>query len=827
VISWALAGKSESIQTAFRVIVYLDYLDKEVLWDTDWIKSPGQRVKYAGEQLLPGEIYTLSIQVKDEHGNISDPELCRFCPGKLPEWPGEWLSECDEGEDRVVSFVKDIDFDKEIATACLFVATLGYHKVYINGKDVFTKPMNPAVSEFEKRSYYTVLPGLEKILLKGNNRIGINVATGWRSPHNVCYKLVNRIAEFAGKTQMSAVLRIRYADGSVEWITTDSSWRYFYGGTVYSNIFMGEIFDAQKAVPDWSVFGTPLETIEPIVSNQPPSEKIVPQTLEPICEHEIYPALTVNEVAPGVYGIDFGQNIAGVCRIRIPEGIRKGERIVIRHAEVLAEDGRLYLPMLRGAANVDTYIASGDRKDLLYWQPEFTYHGFRYAEISGYPGPLLKEDICAVSLYTEVESKSIFSTGNALINAIQKNIVQTEKSNIHSILTDCPQRDERQAWLNDATARFEETPYNFDIGRLFPKVVRDIMDVQDKDGAITCTAPYAFGCRPADPVCSSYLIAGWESYMHTGNVDILREAFDGYVAWNDFLLSKSENYIVQYSYYGDWAGPAYACEGEDGAISSVTPGIFMSTGYLYFNACLLAKMAKVVGRDVEAERQKELSEKIREAFLEKWWDPETGRVATGSQGCQAFALWLDILPVEGRQAAVNYLRKDLMDRNYKITTGNLCTRYLFEVLTRFGYVDDAYSLITREEYPSIGYMIQNEATTVWERFELKKNPTMNSHNHPMYGAVGYWFYAYLAGVKPIKPGFEEFSVRPYIPEKLLSLNAAIPTPFGAITVRWVKRYGKIWIYVGVPHGTKARITLPCGSEHTVGQGFHCWSNPLE
>jgi len=823
-ISWALAGISGSIQTAFRIIVKSE---EKVLWDTGWVKSTSQHVKYAGEKLLPGEIYTLSIQVKDEQDKISDPELCRFCPGRLSKWPAEWLCERDEKEDGVISFIKDIRCDREIASACLFIATLGYHKVYINGHNVFTRPMNPAVSEYQKRAYYTVLPGLEKVLTKGYNRVGINVAAGWRSPHHVCYKLFNRVAEFAGETQMSAVLRIRYEDGNIEWINTDSSWRYFYGGTVYSNIFMGEKYEAQKAMPDWSVYGTLLKTIEPVVRNQPPSENLVPQTLEPICEQEIYPALTVNEVAPGVYGVDFGQNIAGVCRIRIPKSIRRGECIQIRHMEALDDDGRLYLPQLRGAASIDIYIASGDSKDLSYWQPDFTYHGFRYAEISGYPVPLLREDICAVSLYTDVKSKSMFTTGNALINAIQKNIVQTEKANIHSILTDCPQRDERQGWLNDATPRFEETPYNFDIGRLFPKVVRDIMDVQDKEGAITCTAPFVFGCRPADPVCSSYLIAGWESYMHTGNVDILREAFDGFAAWNDYLLSKSENYIVQYSYYGDWAAPAYACDREDGAVSGVTPGIFMSTGYFYFNACLLAKMAEAIGRDIEAKRHREISEKIKEAFLEKWWDAENGRVATGSQGCQTFALWLDILPPEGRQIAADYLRKDLIDRNYMITTGNLCTRYLFDVLTRFGYVDDAYTLITREEYPSIGFMIQNEATTVWERFELKKNPAMNSHNHPMYGSVGYWFYAYLAGVKPTKPGFEEFSVKPYIPKKLMSLNAAVPTPFGDITVRWVKRYGKIWIYVGVPHGTKANVSLPWGPEHIVGQGFYQWSNAID
>jgi alpha-L-rhamnosidase len=413
-----------------------------------------------------------------------------------------------------------------------------------------------------------------------------------------------------------------------------------------------------------------------------------------------------------------------------------------------------------------------------------------------------------------------------LVNAIQKALIQTEKSNIHSILTDCPQRDERMAWMNDATVRFEETPYNFDIGRLFPKVVRDCMDVQDQQGAITCTAPFAFGARPADPVCTAYLMAGWQAYMHTGNLDILSEGYAGFKAWNMFLESKSENWIVNYSYYGDWAAPVYACQSEEYAVSAVTPGILMSTGYFYFNELLLENIARQLGKRNEAAQHKVKSDKIRQAFLEKWWDPVTAKVGTGSQGCQSFALWLDILPQHDRQRAADRLHNDLVEKGYRFTTGNLCTRYMMDMLARYGYLEDAWLLVTREEYPSYGFMIQQEATTIWERFELKKNPTMNSHNHPMYGAIGYWFYAYLAGVIPLEPGWKVFQVAPMAPRNLLSASAEIETPYGDITVRWVKRYGELHLYINVPHGTKAEVKLPGNDMVTVEAGTHHFSKEL-
>ena len=813
--SWACAAGDGETQAAFSLRVLHD---GEAVWQTGWHASQEQSCRYGGPALTPGEVYTLELRLRSGCGAESAPECRRFCPGSV-DWDAEWLFADGAASDAVIDFVHDFTCEKPVASACLFVCGLGYHKVELNGEAVFAEPMNPAYSQYDRRAYYSVVPELEGVLRPGVNRIGVRVAAGWRRPDSICYNLVQRIASYTGKTQLSAMLRIRYTDGSVAWLKTGEDWRWMPDAIVSSDIFDGERRDQSRFVPGWSLPETPLAESYPVSLTEAPCARLQPQTLEAICEQETYPARTVAETAPGVWSADFGQNMAGVCRIRIPRDIPAGTEITLRHMEFLDEDGRLYLPQLRNAASVDTYIAAGNGRDPEFWQPEFTYHGFRYAEVTGYPGPLLRGDIEAQSLYTDVFSDGFFTCGEPLLNTIYKCSLQGEKSNIHSVLTDCPQRDERMGWMNDATVRFEETPYNFDCAGMFRKIVRDLISIQKPDGAIACTAPKVGGAFPADPVCSSFLVAGLQAYLHFADKETLEEAFDAFAAWEGCLLDHSEDYIVNYSYYGDWAGPAYACEPNDGARSIVTPGVFMSTGYSFFNCRTLAEMAEALGREGDARKYRALAGRVREAMLRKWYNAADAVFATGSMACQAFSLWLGIVPEEDRVRAAKKLRGDLVSAGYAFTTGNLCTRYLLDELAEFGYVDDAYELLTRDEYPSWGFMRQNEATTVWERFELKKNPGMNSHNHPMYGSVGAFLYTGLLGLAPTQPGFRRFSVKPHMPEKLLSAQGGVDSPYGAIHVRWFKRYGGCHLFVDVPFGCTCDVEF-MGQKRTLQAGAH-------
>ena len=820
VFSWAvISDKQNSEQKACRIRVWCA---EQLLWDTGWIETAEQQITYNGNTLPSERKICFTAEVRDNQGETSLPAEEYFYVSGLPNYSPTWIAADQDEQGKAVYFRHDLHFQKKPVHATLYVCGIGYHAVTINGVPLDESVLDPATADYSRTVYYVMTPELESRLTKGDNCIGVVLGEGWRrNEGQYLHCIGDRSVEFFGIPQLSVILNVEYEDGASQVIKSDENWLCGYGAITYNHLFNGETTDYRKAIPGWDTVGGCTELFCHAKEVPSPGGKATVMELEPILEQEIYPAQTITPLKGNMQVVDFGQNIAGVCRLRLPKNLKAGQTITIDHMEFLDDDGSLYLPNLRGAKCRDTYIAAGNGQDPQYWQPQFTYHGFQYAQVTGLP-LLQPEDIKAVSLYTDVASKSFFRCGSGLVNEIQKAIVQTEKANIHSILTDCPQRDERMGWMNDATVRFEETPYNFDIGRLFPKIIADIADTQAEDGSITCTAPRIYGERPADPVCSSFLVAGMQALLHTGNRHVIEQAFEPYVRWEECLGTYTDEYIVNYSYYGDWAGPVYACVDGDHDLNAVhslhTPGIFMSTGYYYYNAVLIAQFAALLNKPQEEQRFAELAENIREAMLKKWWNSETGQMATGSQGCQSFALWLGIIPEEKRALAALRLHEDLVERNYRITTANLCTRYIMDALTQNGYVDDAWRLITSEEYPSLGYMLQNEATTIWERFELKKEPGMNSHNHPMYGAVGYWFYAYIAGIRPTAPGFSEVTVQPYFPKGLLSANAAVDTVKGALIVRWVKQFGETRLFVTVPFGVKATVVFD-GKKHQVGSGY--------
>ncbi len=821
--SWAAqATHRNAVQQAYRLQVRSE---AALLWDSGWIETAQQEALYNGEPLPVEQKLHVRITVRDDLGHESAPLEEHFYVSGLRDTALTWIAAAEDVPNAAVYFRKEFTISGEIQRAVLYACGLGYHQLFLNGKPLDDAVLDPLHSDYTKSCYYTMLPEVAGHLQSGANSLCIILGEGWRRNEELLQKRGKNLqkSRFMGTPQLSAVLKLYYADGRTEMLGTDESWLWSHGAIVFNHLFDGETYDARAARPDWNRAEPLRGGFRPAIAVDPPGGVPRTATLEPITEQEIFTPQSIVMPDEETCIVDFGANIAGYCRIRLPRGMKSGQTITLLHAELLDNDGRVFTKSLRTAKSTDTYIAAGDGSDEEFWQPRFTHHGFRYVQITGWP-LLTSEDIVAISIHSDVENNNLFTSGSALVNKIQENLVRTEKDNMMGILTDCPQRNERSGWMNDATVRFQETPYNFGIGAFFPKIVQDLLDVQNTDGSITCTAPFVFGTRPADPVCSAFLVAGMEALMHTGNHALIAQTYEAFAAWEACLSTRTEDHIVTYSHYGDWASPDYACLGEADPHSAVTPGVFLSTGYYYYNALLLSRFATVLGKVEDQQRYEAMAESIRQAMLAKWWDGETGKVATGSQGCQVFALWLGILPENKRAMAAKLLRDDLVANDYRITTGNLTTKYLFEVLCDHGFVEDAWALITREEYPSLGYMIQNEATTIWERFELRMNGRINSYNHPMYGAVGYWFYAYLAGIKPTKPGFSEVTIRPYFPQKLLSANASLKTVRGDLAVRWIKREGKTYLYVSVPFGVTATVHF-AGQSHTVGSGF--WTYETE
>ncbi len=815
-LSWSVGGgKDGDHQTAYALRVTIDGTE---VYDSGWIKTAEQSCVLDAFPFPAGKVAVMELAVKSttEESDILDFALFN---GTLGAMRGKWItSEKNEGE-RVLHFVRDFELDQPVKEAIFYYCGLGYHCADINDMEISNVELDPAHANYEKTCYYRVEPVEPELFEVGENRILIKVAPGWRKNTSdfMDAMLGERKVEFHGDSVLWAELHLTLADGTTMCVCTGDDW-LCAPGPQSSSIFNGETFDARLDLPFEEMNPTAAREVEG------PAGEMRPMLLQPIRIMDTYYPVEITTPAPGKFVVDFGQNIAGVVSLDLPGELEEGHVITLRHAEELDEDGTIYTAILREAHQTDTYIASGKEEEDEVWIPQFTYHGFRYCEITGIDY-LEKDMIRALLIHTDMDNNSHFSCGSALVNEIQENILMTEKDNMHSILTDCPQRDERMGWMNDATVRFEETPYNFDASRMFPKILSDIHNEQRAEGQFTCCCPFVFGGLPADPVCSSYLVAAKEALMHYGEIGAVDEFFDGMAAWEDFLLSHSPDRTVDYSYYGDWAAPTYACPDEEYAVNICTPGVLMSTGYSYYNCKTLVDFARRTGRTEAEAKYTEAAARVKEAFLRKWFNAETAKVAEGSMGAQAFALWLGLIPAEYEEAAARVMHEDLVAHDYKFTTGNLNTRYLMDMLTKYGYVDDAWRIITSEEYPSHGFMIQHEATTVWERFELKKNPNMNSHNHPMYGAVGYWFYAYLGGIIPTEPGFARATVKPYFPEKLLSAHAVVDTIRGEISVRWHKKYGKLYLSVQVPFGMTVDVDFN-GKVETVGCGYHMFEKEL-
>lgn len=787
----------------------------ELLWDSGWVAGEKQSLRYGGPEPMEGERLEIFLKIKNLRGEES-PEYREYFYSVSAAWKAPWISSAEErpfGEARY--FCRDFTIDSGLRHATLYACGIGYQKVFLNGREIEDCSLDPAFTNYRKQCQYVFYPELEKMLQR-KNRLCIAVGSGWRDNARA-EELRERMGSefYGGEPLLSAMLKLEYENGETDWVYTDSSWQCAAGPIVYNDIYNGITFDARIADPAQTEFGSCIGSAAVIRCG--PGGKLTPMLIPPISFCESRCPLTQWTI-DGKYFLDFGQNMAGVLSWRIPAGLPSGTAIRITHSEELDENGRLYTLPLGTARNTDTYIASGKEDGTSRFTPCFTYHGFRYACIEGIDR-IAPGDIQAVALRNKLDKKSFFSCGNPIVSKIHDICLATERANIHGMLTDCPQRAEREGWLNDTTVRFEAFPYCFESARIYRKIVQDILDEQKADGSISCTAPFAGGYTPADPVCSSFLILGREAVSHYDDIELISLGYDGFKKWTDFLLAHSDNGIVNYSYYADWSSPVYAClhEMEGDGHSAVTPGLLMSTGYSYFNCRTMVKFATLLGKTEDADFYRKKADFVRQAIIRKWYDPSSKIFATGSMSCQTFMLWLGIFPEGDDQTAAANLRDELVESDFHFTTGNLCTRYLFEVLTSYGYVDTAWQLITRLKYPSFGFMIQQEATTVWERMELFRNGITASHNHPMFAAVYRWFYAYLAGIRMISGSMVR--IEPFFPDELLSLHAGVETVKGMVTVRWVRRFNKRILMVTIPFGMTAEVFFN-GSSAICGSGFH-------
>jgi alpha-L-rhamnosidase len=806
--AWTLLNAEENGgQAAYQVLVFSSeaaaaagtYPDR---WDSGMVQTDESSfVVYAGKELQSRTRYFWRLRIWAKTGQILLSETACFETAFLDvrEWRAKWI-----GPSRLSSgnplFRRVFKVRPGLVSARIYVTGLSAYELTVNGTKVNRNMLEPSWTDYYKRIYYNTLD-IGSFLKIGKNVI--NIQTG-----------------FVRHQQVMLLLQmyLTYKDGIEEVIYTDRDehWGFYTNSPVSSRmhwpmtaLYFGESIDGRiktEELDDPQVANEGIEGMYKPLYAQTPGGKLVAQRIEPIRSIREYPAVKISEPKPGLFVADFGQNLAGWVRLRVKGEV--GQKVTIRHGEFLYTDGRVNQENLRLAQSREEYILGGGEE---IFEPHFTYHGFRYAEIEGYPGILAGKDITAVLARNDVPIRSGFTCGNVMLNRIHRVMTLTEECNMHGVPTDCPQRDERLGWTNEGTIRAETSITNFEGIHFFRKWEQDIADTQTPMGTISDTAPEVrgmFGRNPADTVASCFQLIPWLLYLHYGDTATMASHYNGLKAWTNYKKLVSEDGIVDYFYYADWTSPAIYSVPNGGAQSVITPGELIGTGFWLWENRLMADIARVLHRDTDADEFEKQALFIERAFNKTWFSPELGYYRPGSQAAQVFPLWLDIVPKGYKDAVARHLAEDIKQKNYTHSVGNQCWKMLPEVLCDNGYVDVAFRMLTNTAYPSIGFMLENGATTLWERWENLTGNGMNSHNQPSFGSIDVWFYKYLSGIKALGPAFSRIQIRPFIPQDLSSAEAYIDTIRGRVASAWKKTGADLALTVTVPWNSLAVIEMP-------------------
>ena len=710
---------------------------------------------------------------------------------------------------------KSFNVTKKVEKARAYASALGIYELEINGSRVGEDYFNPGWTA------YTLNPSPEDnyvmyqtfdvtdYLKNGENVIGAVTGHGWYSGK----LFVGGNNRYGTGSKLLCQLEITYTDGSTEIISTDKSWLTNASGPILSDDFqLGETYDARKEIEHWSDAGCDISGWSP-ASESSYAGRVIAQIGPTVREIARLKPVSIDKRPDGKYIVDFGQNIAGfVC---IAAKGNSGDTITLRHGEMLNADGSLYTDNLRSATATDRYTLKGGAKGETY-TPRFTFHGFRYAEISGYPGELTEENISAVALSSLQERTGSYETSNEMVNQLQSNIAWGQLDNFISVPTDCPQRDERLGYTGDSQVFVRTAAYNSNVKEFFNKFMLDITSNQRDTGAIADWAPNYV--TSGDRMSGSFGNSGWGDavvtipwtmYTTYGDKTVITDNYEAMKAWVGYYESKasSGSYIINSSAYGDWL-----------SVNASTPTNLISTGFFAYCSDLLSRMAAVIGEAEDAAYYSELFSKIKADFNKEFVSSD-GHVSGNTQTGYLVALKFDLLPTkELREKAAALLVEDIKLHDWHLTTGFIGVSYLNPVLTEMGYGDVAYRLLLQETYPSWLYSVKNGATTIWERWNSYNAETgtfgdvgMNSFNHYSLGSVGEWFYQYSAGIRydEAQPGYKHTIIKPTIGGGLDYVNASFESEYGTIESNWRYEDSDVLVMeISVPAGTTATVYVP-------------------
>jgi len=716
-------------------------------------------------------------------------------PGPLPQ-PAAYLR-------------RTLALSKNVQSARLYVTALGSYRVFLNGSQVGSDVLTPDFTDYRKRVLYQAYD-VTRLLVNGKNVISALLGDGWYGSGLTWVGM----HFFAPPDRFVAQLELDYADGSHDTVVTDESWKGAASAIVRSDIYGGEVYDARLEPTGWKQPGFDDSKWQPAVFADAPTIAVSSQIAAPA---RVVATLDPKRVTPatnGAYIFDMGQNMVGWATLKVKGAA--GTKVRLRFAEILNPDGTIYTANLRNADATDIYILRGGDEET--FSPHFTFHGFRYVEVSGYPGApsldAIKGDVVS-SLSGDPVAK--LATSSDLVNQMWSIGIWGQRGNFLSIPTDCPQRDERLGWMGDAGVFWRTGSYNFDIAAFSQKFIQDIVGAQSPQGAFRNVSPNTLPSSADEPEevppesdlvgapgwGDAGVIIPWTTWLQYGDRAFIEKNWAAMQRWMGFIQSRNPDFLRTKGVgpnFADWLAP-----------DENTNKDLLATAYWALIANMMSQMAHAVGKDADAKRYDDVVQNIRAAF-QKAYIKDDGTVGTGTQTSYVVALYTKMAPESLEPLLVDRLVKDIEERNWHLSTGFLGTPFLLFTLADHGRSDVAYRLLLNDTYPSWGYMLAKGATTWWERWNGDTgDPSMNSYNHYAFGSVIAWVYRYAAGIDttPDSPGFKEIVVHPHLDARMTSARAEYESIYGKIISDWKgTTAGPFSLKVTIPANTSAKIFLP-------------------
>jgi alpha-L-rhamnosidase len=746
------------------------------------------------------------------------------------DWTARWISPPSAAPAAAASpaflLRREFAVGKPVRRARAYATAHGVYDLELNGQRVGSQVLAPGWTSYHHRLRYQTYDVTGQ-LRDGANVIGAYLADGWFRGRIGFQGGVRNL--YGDRTALLLQLEVEYEDGTAETIVTGAGWRTAPSPITSTDLYDGETYDALLERPGWCEPGYVAADWRPaeILAGEPAN--LVAPTGPPIRATQTLKPVSIRIKPSGRMLLDFGQNISGRLRMRVNG--QAGDRVTLRHAEVL-EDGELGTRPLRTARATDTYVLRGD--DAERWEPRFTMHGFRYAEVSGWPGKIGQADIAAVVYHSDLERTGWFDSSDGLLNQLHENVVWSMRGNFADIPTDCPQRDERLGWTGDLTVFAPTAAFLFDCTGMLASWLADLAAEQQRLGTVPYYVPWVpqqvFPFAPAAVWGDATVLVPWALYQRTGDLALLHSQYPSMTSWADQVskLAAESGLWDSGFQFGDWLDPSAP---PDNPADSRTDKYLVSSAYHVHTLGIIAKVAALAGLTGDHERYSSLAGRARRAFAARFVRP-SGQMTSDSQTAYALALQFGLLSSDRQRAGAGRRLAELVRAGgYRIGTGFVGTPLICDALTTAGYVDLAYRLLLQTDCPSWLYPVTMGATTIWERWDSmlpdgRINPgQMTSFNHYAFGAVADWLHRTVAGLAPAGPGYSTIAVRPRAGGGVHRAAIQYHTPYGIAEVAWERTDRTLNVSVTVPPGTSAIVALPSPdfTETVAGSGRHRFS----